>query len=250
MDHFVEHMVRTSTDLEKFKNRITDSMTFDQVVDLARKIECIDFKEPKDLDPKIGISDIMRIATAFVKANLTVASHAMTSLHNICRYFPIGPQSVHIEEPIDSDFKRRLEGFYGGELKIKLIVITSMDPRSWLLDVDRDSGGSSGWCYSGTGKAGVRLIYVNYKFVLGYIDHYHGQLTKVAEKVIRIIVHECRHAFDSQHGKRFDDPDKVEYKDRIHEQRAFNAEGVFIITDHDIRWIEGILKKIESGAYS
>lgn len=249
VDHFVEEMIRTSTDLEKFKNRVTDSMTFDQVVELARKIECIDFKKPEDLDPKIGISDIMRLASAFIKANLTVASHAMTALRNICRYFPVGPQSAHTEEPIDNDFKRRLEGFYGGELKIKLIVITSLDPRSWLLDVDVDAGGNSGWCYCGTGLSGVRFVYVNYNFVLGYIKQYNGQLTKVAEKVIKIIAHECRHAFDSQNGKKFDGSEK-EYKDRQEERRAFHAENSFTITDHDIRWIEGILKKIESGAYS
>ena len=59
------------------------------------------------------------------------------------------------------------------------------------------------------------------------------------------VVHECRHLFDAQTGADFDDF-SIEYEDRQHEQRAFRDQEIFLITDKDINWIAGIIRKIES----
>lgn len=248
-DAIIEHMVRASTQLEQFKNKVTDNMSIMEIVAVADSLKyMLAYRCATDLDPKIAICDLMRLLSAYIKANLSVATHSLTALRDICRFFPIGPNKVHAEVPIDSDFKRRLEGAFGGKLNLNKLIITNLDAKSWILDID-DGKGSCGWCSCGEGLSGVRYIYLNYNFILNYIKQCNGQLTKVATRVIKTIVHESRHAFDAQTGRRFDDFN-VKYENRQQEKRAFHAEEAFTVTDHDIRWIEGILKKIESGAYS
>lgn len=52
--------------------------------------------------------------------------------------------------------------------------------------------------------------------------------------LIRTIVHECVHIFDSHTGGEFEY--NVKYEDRVQERRAFWAQGIFVITAKHVNW--------------
>lgn len=242
VDFFIEQLLRTADELDKFKSKVTYSMDIYQVAEASNTIKSVRYSATVDTDPKTAINDIIRIVTAYIRANANVVTRVMPALQDISTYFPVGPCQVHIERPIDQDLKRRMEGFFGGKLDVRSLILTSLDPRAWIVDTDNTM--RNGWCYAGKDLAGSKHFYINYNAVLKYLDKHHGQLTKVAKELVKIVVHECRHLFDAQTGRDFDGVD-VKYEDRSEEKRAYYAQYAFVITDHDIRWMENILREIE-----
>ena len=241
VDCFIEQLLRTADELDKFKSKVTDDMDIYQVAEASDTIKSVRYSATEDTEPKIAINDIIRIVTAYIRANANVVTRVMPALQAISAYFPVGPYQVHIERPIDQDLKRRMEGFFGGKLDVRSLIITSLDPRAWITDTDNDM--RDGWCYAGKDLSGSKQFYINYNAVSKYLDKHRGQLTKVAKELVKVVVHECRHLFDAQTGRDFEF--NVKYEDRSHEKRAHYAQDAFIITDHDIRWMEGILREIE-----
>lgn len=243
IDTYILNLNEWTDSLAKFEATVHEDMDPLDIVKLLEKATAVSYIVPDNIALHTLVSGVMQINTILISAHATVVQHAIPALLDIADCFSIGEHNVHIVEPIDNDFKRRMEGLFGHSFKLDNMIITNKDPRAWILNTDEDN--PSGWCIVGENVTGVRTIYVNYNYILHYIKQAHGQLTTVAKHVLKTIVHESRHVFDGQTGRKFDDF-SIKWEDRQHEQRAIHASNIFVITDHDIRWIEGILRRIKT----
>lgn len=243
IDIYITNLNEWTDSLAKFEATVHEGMDPSDIVKLLEKSTVISYIVPDNTTLQTLVCDVMQINNMFISAHATVVQHAIPALLDIADCFSIGKRNVHIVEPIDSDFKRRMEGLFGHSFKLDKMIITNKDPRAWILNTDKNN--ASGWCIVGENTVGARTIYINYNYILHYIKQARGQLTTVAKHVLKTIVHESRHIFDAQTGRKFDDF-SIEWEDRQQEQRAIHASNIFIITDHDIRWIEGILRRIKT----
>lgn len=243
IDCYIADLNKWTDSLDKTMTTIDGNMEPDDIAKRLGDASVVSYRIPNGTTLQTLINDVVKINSVVISAHATVVQHAIPALLDIADLFSIGKHNVHIVEPINNDFKRRLEGLFGHSFKLDNLVITNKDPRAWILNTDEI--GAAGWCVAGENVTGTRTIYVNYNVILQYIKQAHGQLTTVAKHVLKTIVHESRHAFDSQTGRKFDDF-SIKWEDRQHEQRAINASNIFVITDHDIRWVEGILRRIKT----
>ena len=147
------------------------------------------------------------------------------------------------EVPINNDLLGRMSEFFGERFRITKVIFSTKSPETWLLYNNPD-GYTNAWCASGKNLHGATVIYINYRLVRGNLKH-SGDIKKVARDILKHIVHEGRHLFDSQTGKDFDNF-SIEYRERQQEQRAFRDQEVFVITDRDVDWMINIIRKIES----
>lgn len=242
IDVYIIKINEWSDQLTEVKHKISEEMDDNTIRSLICELN-VNYHMQNNVPTETLVRDVMRLAAICISSHSTVVQHAIPVLLDIVDLFAIGKNNVHIEEPIDGDFKRRLEGLFGREFKLDKMIITNKDPRSWILNTDKET--SRGWCVVGENVTGVRTIYINYNYILHYIKQTHGQLTVVAKHVLKTMVHESRHVFDGQTGRKFDDF-TIEWENRQQEQRSIRASNIFIITDHDIRWIEDVLRRIKT----
>ena len=236
-------------DLSKYEGVHGDRLVTDLYNQRGTKT-CAPWKVGLDKDP-YNLPVILRTWISYQSSIIQAQSKAIRFLqpviNDVAKAFNHNVGLIEEQFPIDGDLLRRLSGFFGHTFRISSIILTTKDPQSWVI-VDKNYSRvdtSNGWCASGYDMHGTTVIYINYRNVRNTIRRHSGLITKAATKMLKDIIHECRHIYDSQTGKAFDDF-RIAYDDRIQEQRAHTAEDVFIITDHDIRWVENIIRRIES----
>ena len=160
-----------------------------------------------------------------------------------------GEASIHMEFPVDQSFVKRLSDFYGGPLKITTIVFTNTAPSTW--SVANEFEGLMGWCYAGrgSGTSFPTEFWINTRMLTSWWNRFtvafasEGRVN-IYDYFLNVMVHECKHLWDLQHGEHFDDVEKVKYKNQDHEIRANAASAKFEITDRDRSWAKKIIDQV------
>ena len=235
-------------DLSKYEGERGDRLV-DDLINQRGTRECASWSctiHEASYDIPLILKTWIAYQSAIIQAKSKAIRFMQPLVDDVAKAFNKNANLIEERYPIDGDLLRRLSGFFGHTFRLSDIVFTTKDPTTWSL-IDRDDKESItlGWCASGTDIYGSTVIYVNYREVRYMIHHNKGLITPAATRVLKTIIHECRHIYDSQTGKQFDDF-SVKYEDRVHERRAFKASDIFIIMDRDIRWIEDIIRRIES----
>ena len=192
-------------------------------------------------DSKKVITNVMKCLTTYVSGYTQVISRISELMLEMSRIINKADAQINITVSMDANFKHRLEQFFGNKFKLDKIIITNTHPESWAIGDDEEV--SFGWSCSKTNSTGSTEIYINYRYFRSWIQDKHVDKKKLIDKFVRLIVHECRHAYDAQNGESFDF--KLEYRERPQEIRAFAAEKTFVVTDADVRWVESIIQQIE-----
>lgn len=196
---------------------------------------------PEGSDSKQIITNVMKCLTTYVSGYTQVVSRINEFMLEMSRIINKADAQINITVPMDASFKHRLEQFFDNKFRLDKIIITNTHPESWVIGDDKEV--TFGWSCSKTNTTGSTEIYINYRYFRSWIQDKHVDKKKLIDKFVRLIVHECRHAYDAQNGESFDF--KLEYKERPQEIRAFAAEKTFVVTDADVRWVESIIQQIE-----
>lgn len=245
--HCISVAATVQKELDDFQSKITERSTVKDIVKemIAMKgslqWNMITIGYNQDDNPKELVAGFIRYLMINTKALLTVARKIAPVIDHGAKAFN-KDRIIEHEETFNQDLLRRLSNFFGASFKVTKVIFSTKDPHTWI--VSDDDGTVNGWCCSGKDLHGSTILFINYRSVLAQLKR-NDDITKVSRLVMKHVVHECRHLFDAQTGADFDDF-SIEYEDRQHEQRAFRDQEIFLITDKDINWIAGIIRKIES----
>ena len=129
---------------------------------------------------------------------------------------------------IDPEFQRHIETMLQAPMEIGYIVVTTQEPNTWPT-----IGNSviAGWCYAGTHRSGVKDLWINARDLLRNTDEQH--LEPAIHRFLTIIVHECVHLWDAQHGGAFTEQGG---HDSVHERKAYSMESSYKPTLRETLW--------------
>lgn len=233
--------------MQEFSNSVNDTDTYDEVTEKAYRIFRGTTPNVRVLNEE-SISDERNSTRTRVdnimKVLVTILKHTSDTVRMITgvvialdRIWNASENAVHVPVAIDPELISDLTGFLqqvfrvqAGTFRPRYAIVTNQDPDTWP-DQDGKASTTIGWCFSGKDGSGVQDLYINYRHYKKLFDHPSREGVK---HLIRTIVHECVHIFDSHTGGEFEY--NVKYEDRIQEKRAFWAQDIFVITAKHVNW--------------
>lgn len=232
--------------MQEFSNSVNDTDTYEEVTEKARKMcrgttlsaRFLNEKSVRDRDnsTRERVDNIMKVLMMILKHISDTVRLVTGVIIGLDRIWNASENAVRVPVAIDPELISDLTGFLqqvfhvqAGAFRPRYAIVTNQDPETWP---NRNGEGPTlGWCFSGKNYSGVQDLYINYRYFKSIFNH---PTREGVEHLIRTIVHECVHIFDSHTGGKFEY--NVKYKDRVQEKRAFWAQDIFVITAKHVNW--------------
>lgn len=239
--------------LEEFKTQIKDTIDVDTLADKIYKSLgnvnnlFVHVDVDTDAQPTNIIKGFVRLLSISISAVDTVGEFGLKYLTDLHKAYTKDDYSINMTFPMDQNFVKRLGEHYGMSFRIRNMVVTNTNPLLWPNPVDDKPSALMGWCMIGTGSNTVDF-YVNVKVILSWYDRvFNAATVGVVSKIdqfLFVVVHECRHLYDSQMGTEIDM--SKDYDEQDHERVANDAARTFKITDADRSWAKKIIQAVEA----
>lgn len=233
--------------MQEFSNSVNDTDTYEEVTEKACKIfrgttpnvRVLNEKSVSDRNSSTRerVDNIMKVLVTILKHTSDTVRLVTGVIIGLDRIWNASENAVHVPVAIDPELISDLTGFLqqvfhvqAGTFRPRYAIVTNQDPDTWP---DQNGKGSTvvGWCLSGKNYSGVQDLYINYRYYKKLFDH---PTREGVKHLLRTIVHECVHIFDSHTGGEFEY--NVKYEDRVQEKRAFWAQDIFVITANHVNW--------------
>lgn len=240
--------------LDQFQKEINDRTSMEDVV---LKIEAISnnqynmFIRP-DIDQDAQSSSIIKgfvvVMTTTIKTIDLLADLLSSYITDLHKVYTKDGYSIHLTFPMDQSFVKRLSDYYGQPVRIRNMVVTNTKADLWPNPFNDHQTGLMGFCHVSDGSSTIDF-YINVKVILSWFDRVFGaasasnRVSKI-DQFLFVVVHECKHLFDSQTGGRFDMT--KDYDEQDHEREANKAASAFQITDSDRAWAKKIIQSVEA----
>lgn len=239
--------------LDEFKKQITDTVTMETLVEKIDKVVSGNYNQfvrayvDENAKPANIVKGFIHLLTITISALDKVSEFGSKYLEDLHKAYTKDGYSINLTFPMDQDFVKRLGEHYGASFKIRNMVVTNTNPSLWPNPIDDKPAPMMGWCMIGTGTNTVDF-YVNVKVILSWFDRIFNAatfgVTSKIDQFLFVVIHECRHLYDSQMGTTIDMT--KDYDEQDHERVANDAARTFKITDKDRQWAKKIIQAVES----
>lgn len=233
--------------MQEFSRSVNDTDTYEEVTKKASKIFSGTMTNErvlndgsisdKNISIRERIDNIMKVLVAVLKYTNDTVRMISGVLLGLDRVWNAFENIVHVPVAIDPELISDLTGFMeqafriqAGTFRPRYAIVTNQDPDTWP-DHQGKLGGTIAWCFSGKNVSGIQDLYINYRYYQNLFNH---PTREGVRYLIRTIVHECVHIFDSHTGGKFEYD--VKYEDRVQEKRAFWAQNMFVVTAKHVNW--------------
>ena len=239
--------------LDEFKKQVTDTTDMETLVEKIDKVVSNHYNlfvradVDEEAQPSNIVKGFVKFLTITISALDTVCEFASKYLQDLHKAYTKDGYSINMTFPMDQDFVKRLGEHYGMAFRIRNMVVTNTNPALWPNPLDDKPTAMMGWCMVGTGTNTVDF-YVNVKVILSWFDRIFNAVTvgtsSKVDQFLFVVVHECRHLYDSQMGTTIDMT--KDYDEQEHEHVANDAARTFEITDSDRAWAKKIIQAVEA----
>lgn len=238
--------------LEEFQKQIDTTVDMETLVEDINIVlhrynnVFVDADIDEEAQPTNIVKGFVRLLTIAISAIDTAVDLGTKYINELHRVYTKDGYSINMTFPMDQDFVRRLGEHYGATFRIRNMVVTNTNPNTWPNPIDDQPNPTMGWCAMGQGSSTVDF-YINVRVILSWFDRIFnaagaiGTASKV-NQFIFLIVHECRHLYDSQTDGTIDTT--KDYDEQDHERAANESARTFQITEKDRAWVKSVIQKV------
>lgn len=167
-------------------------------------------------------------------------------------------KDVNASIPFDRSMVHRLEAHYGGQLKVRDLILTNTSPSTWPIVKGVVHSRTAAWCYASDSNRDTFDLWINITYLNSTWSRILDALVdpnttsgryRKEDVFINNVVHECYHLYAAQNNLPFDqihDPnkDRDAYHNAKHERDARDSARSFNITDSDRAWARKVLNSM------